>query len=161
MDILDDNIIAFWKSLAANEVEYIMVGGFASILHGVSRITQDVDIWLKDNKENRRKFRIAVASIGLGDFEELETTEFIPGWTNIYLSHGIELDIMTYLKAFPQSSFEECFQKAYIANIEGVDIPFLHINQLLQEKKANARPKDLLDIEELENILTLKKNDPK
>jgi len=33
-----------------------------------------------------------------------------------------------------------------------VKIPFLHINQLLQEKKSTSRPKYLLDIEELENI---------
>jgi hypothetical protein len=161
MDILDENLIAFWKSLSKNDVEYIMVGGFAAILHGTSRTTQDVDIWIKDTGENRKKFRTAIANIGLGDYAELETTEFIPGWTSIYLYQGFELDIMTYLKAFPQSSFEGCYNKAYVANIEGVNIPFLHINQLILEKKANARPKDLLDIEELEKIIAIQENGPK
>ena len=161
MDILDENLIAFWKSLSKNDVEYIMVGGFAAILHGTSRTTQDVDIWIKDTGENRKKFRTAIANIGLGDYAELETTEFIPGWTSIYLYQGFELDIMTYLKAFPQSTFKECYNKAYVANIEGVNIPFLHINQLIQEKKANGRPKDLLDIEELEKIIAINKNGPK
>ncbi len=33
-----------------------MVGGFAAILHGTSRTTQDVDIWIKDTGENRKRF---------------------------------------------------------------------------------------------------------
>ncbi len=156
MDVLDENLIAFWKSLSINQVEYIMVGGFAAILHGTSRTTQDVDIWIKDTLENRKKFRKAIAEIGLGDYPEFETTEFIPGWTSIFLYHGLELDIMTYLKSFPQSSFQECYKMAYQASIEGIHIPFLHINHPLQEKKSNARPKDLIDIEELEKIIKIK-----
>ncbi|MCF8255882.1 MAG: hypothetical protein K9H61_09550 [Bacteroidia bacterium] len=158
MDVLDEDLINFWKELHAKQVEYIMVGGFAAILHGASRITQDVDIWIKDTKENRSKFRQAICNLGLGDFKELESMEFIPGWTSIYLFQGLELDIMTYLKAFPQTSFESSFSKASIATIEGIPIYFLHINQLLEEKKANARPKDLVDIEELEKIIALKTN---
>jgi hypothetical protein len=158
MDVLDEDLINFWKELHARQVEYIVVGGFAAILHGASRITQDVDIWIKDTKENRSKFRQVISNLGLGDFKELESMEFIPGWTSIYLFQGLELDIMTYLKAFPQTSFDACFNKASIATIEGIPIRFLHLNQLLEEKKANARPKDLLDIEELEKIISLTQN---
>jgi hypothetical protein len=78
------------NQLANNKVKYIMIGGFAAILHGGSRITQDVDIWIKDTAENRKKFRTAIANIGLGDYPELETTEFIPGWTSIYLYQGFD-----------------------------------------------------------------------
>jgi hypothetical protein len=44
------------------------------------------------------------------------------------------------------------------AEIEGVIVPFLHINHLLATKKAVGRPKDLVDIEELEQIKKLKED---
>ena len=44
---------------------------------------------------------------------------------------------------------------AAIADIDGVHVPFLHINQLIANKKAVNRPKDQLDIIELERIQKL------
>lgn len=64
---------------------------------------------------------------------------------------------MTYLKLFPQSSFDDCYLKSYKAIINGISIPFLHINQLMEEKEANSRPKDLLDLEELRKIVSEEK----
>ena len=44
MDIFDEELLEFWKALNANQVKYLMVGGFAVNMHGFSRATQDVDI---------------------------------------------------------------------------------------------------------------------
>lgn len=62
-----------------------MVGGFAAIMHGITRITQDVNIWIKDTSENRIRLRKTIKELGLGDYESIEKMEFIPGWTSIYL----------------------------------------------------------------------------
>ena len=48
MDILDDELLRFWRSLNNNQVSYIMVGGFATRFHGFNRNTDDLDIWLED-----------------------------------------------------------------------------------------------------------------
>lgn len=53
MDILDEDILSFWKCLFQNGVRYIMVGGFAINLHGYSRATKDIDIWIEDNLDNK------------------------------------------------------------------------------------------------------------
>ena len=53
MDILDDELIDLWRAFEKNKLQYIMVGGFASILNGYNRLTSDIDIWIKDTKENR------------------------------------------------------------------------------------------------------------
>jgi hypothetical protein len=55
MDIFDEEILKFWKSLFDNKVQYIMVGGYATNLHGFQRFTADMDIWIKDSNENRQK----------------------------------------------------------------------------------------------------------
>ena len=43
----------------------------------------------------------------------------------------------------------------YTEEIEGVNVPFLHINQLIDNKKAVNRPKDQSDVVELEKIRDL------
>jgi hypothetical protein len=152
MDILDEEILNLWKLLNTFNVRYIMVGGFATNLHGYIRTTADADIWIKDTPENRKHFRATLSKLGIGDFEEIERIPFIPGWSSIYLNSGLELDIMTSLKGFPSERFDECYQLALTAMIHDVPVRFLHLNHLLEAKKATARPKDLLDIAELKRI---------
>lgn len=158
MDILDEEIINLWKSLYQNDVQYILIGGFATNLHGFNRITADIDIWIKDNPENRKRLRKTLTDLEIGNFESIETMDFIPGWSSILLSSGFELDIMTYLKGFDQSSFDECYENTDTAILYDIPIKFLNINQLIKAKKASARERDLIDIIELEKIKNLKPN---
>ncbi len=137
--------------LNKNGVRYIMVGGFATTLHGYQRFTEDVDLYLDDTLENRQKLRKAFKELGLGDFEPIERIEFIPGWVDFQLSNGVKMDIMTSLKGV-ELSFDECFRMAPVAEIEQVNVPFLHINQLIDNKKAVNRPKDQVDVLALEKI---------
>lgn len=78
--------------------------------------------------------------------------EFVPGWTRFYIADGLVLDIMTSMKGLEDLSFDECYKMANKANLEGIIVPFLHVNHLLANKKAVARPKDQLDVPELEKI---------
>lgn len=152
MDFLDEEILKLWKALHTNDVKYIMVGGFATNLNGFSRITNDIDIWLKDTLENRKKFRLALKEIEVGDFENIETVEFIPGWSSIYLNSGFELDVMSYIKGFEKEDFDTCYLIAPTAIIQDIPVKFLHINNLIESKTQTARLKDLIDVEELKKI---------
>jgi hypothetical protein len=152
MDILDEDILSLWRCLHKNSVRYIMIGGFATNLHGYSRATNDIDIWLDDTVDNRKKLRKALQDQGSGDYDVIETMDFIPGWTDFQLNFGFKLDVLTSVKGLESIGFEECFTYAVIAEIETIPVPFLHINHLITCKKATGRTKDLLDVEELEKI---------
>ena len=152
MEILDHDLLNLWKNLNEFKVKYIMVGGFAINLHGFSRTTADCDIWIEDSQINRKNLRSALEKTEGDSFDYIERMDFVPGWTSIKLSSGLDLDIMTYLKGFPKESFENCFNESSTALIYGLSIPFLHINHLLEAKRQAGRPKDLIDIMELEKI---------
>jgi hypothetical protein len=152
MDILDEELVKFWKVLNDNEVRYIMVGGFATRFHGFNRSTDDLDMWLEDTLENRKHLRRAFSELGYGDYASLETMQFVPGWTNFYVGGGIELDIMTQMKGLEDVSFNESLEMASIADLEGILVPFLHINHLIANKRTVNRPKDQIDVIELEKI---------
>lgn len=156
MDIFDTEIISFWKSLQQNDVRFIMIGGFATNLHGYQRYTGDMDIWIQDTKPNRKNLRKAFAEYGLGDFELLEQITFVAGWTDFYLNNGLKLDIITDMKGLDEYSFDDCYKLASLAEIENVQVPFLHINHLIQNKKSVGREKDQLDVKYLEIIKKLR-----
>lgn len=68
MDVLDEELLQFWKVLNAHKVQYIMVGGFATRFHGFDRNTDDLDMWLEDTVQNRRNLGEAFEELGYGDF---------------------------------------------------------------------------------------------
>lgn len=155
MDVSDEQLLDFWRKLNDNHVRYIMIGGFATVFHGFSRITDDIDLWLEDTLDNRKNLRKAFNDLGYGDYDSIETMEFVPGWTTFFAA-GFELDIITEMKGLEKLGFDECLQLASVADIEGLKIPFLHINHLIENKRAVNRPKDQIDIIELEKIKTIK-----
>lgn len=85
--------------------------------------------------------------------------EFVPGWTSFHIGSGIELDIMTKMKGLEGLSFEQCLSMASIADLDIVKVPFLHINHLIQNKKTVDRPKDKVDVIELEKIRKIREKD--
>lgn len=152
MDMLDDELLRFWQGLNQSNVRYIMIGGFATRFHGFNRSTEDLDIWLDDTLQNRKNLRVAFKNLGYGDIPSLETMQFVPGWTSFYIGNMIELDILTSMKGLEDTTFDECLQQASVAELDDISIPFLHINQLILNKKAVSRPKDQIDVIELEKI---------
>ncbi|MGB4776565.1 MAG: hypothetical protein WBP45_15410 [Daejeonella sp.] len=152
MDIFDEEILKFWRALQNSFVRYIMVGGYATNLHGYQRYTGDLDIWIEDTTLNRQHLRTAFVVCGMGDYPMLEHMQFVPGWTDFRLINGLRLDILIEMKGLQGYSFDQCLQMAAIADIEDVKIPFLHINQLIDNKKAVDRPKDQIDVIALEKI---------
>jgi predicted nucleotidyltransferase len=151
MDVLDESLLNFWRLMNRHEVAYIMIGGVAVNLHGYSRSTDDIDVWLEDTLENRRKLEKVLGELGYASLQ-LETFPFIPGWTNFYIGEGLELDIITSMKGMEGLSFTHCLQAATTADIAGVKVPFLHINHLIANKKAVNRLRDQVDVAELERI---------
>lgn len=158
MDIFDEDLLAFWRTLNKEGVRYIMVGGVATNLNGYQRTTEDIDIWLDDTLQNREQFRLAFKYYSGTDITGIANMQFIPGWVNFRLNNGFALDILISMKGLEGLSFDECLKQANLADIEDVRIPFLHINHLIANKKAVNRPKDQLDVISLEQVKALEKD---
>jgi hypothetical protein len=149
---MNEQIIQVWKYLLENKVNYLTIGGLAVNIYGYGRNTGDIDIIIEDTLINRENLRNALKELGIGDFENILTMQFIPGWTDINLSFNLRLDIMTSIKGLENKTFNELMEQATIAEINDIPVYFLDYENLIIAKKAANRPKDLLDIEELEKI---------
>ncbi len=98
--------------------------------------------------------RKAFDALEYGDYPSIETMQFVPGWTTFYAA-GIQLDIITEMKGLKELSFDECYSMSLIADLNGIHIPFLHIDHLIANKKIVNRPKDQIDVINLEKIKKL------
>jgi hypothetical protein len=146
--IFNDDFRDFIQALNNQNVDYILVGGYAVILHGYRRVTGDMDIWVKRTKENYLKLTRAFTEFGLPVFDMTEQNFLDVDTTDVF-SYGrppVSIDIITELKGV---KFEDAFSQAQIFNEEGLMIRFLHLNNLIEAKKAAGRHKDLDDIEKL------------
>src|ERR1700743_3183109 len=103
-----------------------MVGEYAINLHRYQRLTGDINIWLKDTSENRKQLRKAFASCDMGDYPMIKYMQILPGWTDFHLHNDLCLDILIDMKGLQGYTFDECQQMVYVANIENVNVPFLH-----------------------------------
>ena len=159
MDIFDEELLSLWRHLNECGVKYIMVGGVATNFNGYQRSTDDIDLWIDDNTENRERLRQAFKKCGMGDFYMLNTMPIIPGWTDFQLNSGLRLDLLLNMKGLEGFSFEESLELASIAEIEGVRVPFLQLNQLIANKKAVNRPKDQVDVIYLEKIREMREKE--
>lgn len=156
MDLFDTSFVELWQYFHESKVKYILVGGLATNLHGFQRFTGDVDIYIEDSIENRKRLRTAYKNYSNIDFE-FERVQFVPGWIDFPLNNGVRLDIMTSM-AGVDLSFDDCFKEVRFCEVGNVQLPVLHINHLIANKKAVARPKDLIDVLHLEKIKMLLDN---
>jgi hypothetical protein len=152
MDIYNEEFLLLTSIFEKNQVKYLIIGGFAVNRHGYKRTTGDLDIYLKDTKENRQKLITALEEIGYGRFDMLLDVPIVAGYCEILMDNGMYADLMTEVKGLNQADFDEHFKMATVDIVNNVPVRFLHYNHLIENKKATGRNKDLLDIEELEKI---------
>ena len=147
-NIFNSDFREFILALNNNKVEYILVGGYAVILHGYRRTTGDLDIWVNTTKENYQKLLTAYNEFGL-PVTDITADNFLHNSDIEVFTYGIPPVCIEIMKVVKGCNFSEAYQISEVFNENGLLIRFLHLNTLIQAKKAAARYKDLDDIEKL------------
>lgn len=153
MDIYEEDILEFFYLLNKHSVKFILVGGLAVNYHGFSRSTGDVDLWIDESNENRKKLVSALKEKNIEGCEAFLTYPLLAGFAEILLDNGVYIDLMSDLQFFKQNRFEECYQLSDKFKInESVELTVLHINTLIEEKEKSFRIKDKEDAEQLKKM---------
>ena len=145
-------IVNIWTIFNEKNVRYLTIGGLAVNIYGYTRNTGDIDILLEDTTENRINLRAAFKQIGIGDFPQIETMQFVAGYTDFTISYDLRLDVMTSIKGLENANFDELLQNATIVYLNEFPVYFIDYDSLILAKKATNRLKDQLDIEELNKL---------
>ncbi|MVN22848.1 hypothetical protein GO621_15075 [Mucilaginibacter sp. HMF7410] len=153
MDISGDDVQNLLKSFANYNLKYLLIGGMAGAFYGHTRTTVDMDIWIKNTPENREALIQSLKENLVEGAQYLLNTQFVFGYTSVpFGNNGFLLDLGEQTKAFSQHDFDTCYTNAITGNLDGIPVKVLFLADLIREKKATARPKDLGDLVELEKI---------
>lgn len=149
-NIFNEDFRDFIQELNNADVRYLLVGGFSVILHGYSRTTGDMDIWVERSPENYLKLKDAFLRFGMPVFD-MDETNFLkhPSWD--VFTFGIPpsaIDVMVNLKGL---NFEDCYKQAVDFVEEDLKIRTINLNHLIKAKEASNRPKDVDDIQNLKS----------
>ena len=147
-----DQLLRVCSLLNAQGARYLGAGGHACILHGHVRTTEDVDILVEDSLEN---FQRVIA--GLSALEDHAAAELTPQdiAENIVVKIADEVEVDVSRQAW-QVRYADAIATAETVTIEGVCVPFLSLEKLI-ESKATYREQDRADLVRLRDLLELKR----
>jgi hypothetical protein len=145
--VLNPDFKEFVQSLNANQVHYLVVGGYAVALHGHPRYTKDMDVWIELSSENAAKVVTALDPFGFGSLG-LQAADFLVPEQIIHLGYPPNrIDLLTTLASV---DFRDCYVARVVVDVEGVSVTFIDLDSLRKNKKASGRFQDLADLENLE-----------
>jgi hypothetical protein len=147
--MLNEDYRDMLHALSDEEVRFILVGAYAMAAHGYPRATMDIDIWVMPSPQNAdavlralRRFGTPLDNLTKEDLQK-EGTIFQIGVA------PRRIDIITAASGL---QFEEAYQRSMIVNIEGIEVHIPSVKDLIRNKRASGRTKDLADAEALESL---------
>ena len=145
MDLAPD-FNEFLRSLTANGVEFVVVGAYAVAFHGVPRFTGDIDILVRPTADNGRRLIAAVREFGFPT-DLLDADEIAAGAKIVQMGvEPVQIHVMSRVSGV---SWDEAWAGRAEARIDDLHIPFIGRRELIRNKRAAGRLKDLADIEAL------------
>ena len=161
------NYFEIFKKFNEIKLDYIIVGGVALNLHGVPRMTYDIDIMIKLTKQNMRKIinqlkkwgyrlKIPLKESTLFDFKKLKSFIKEKNLKALSFYHEdmpiAEIDIVLY-SPLP---YQRLKKNAVFFDIYEEKIPVINIHDLIYIKSKSKRKQDKADVESLKKILEIK-----
>lgn len=131
--------------------EFLLVGGWAVILYGHVRATDDMDIFVRPTAANSERVFAALEAFGA----PLRAHAVTPGH---FAKEGdayrfgiapLKIEVLTKISGV---SFDDALEGSKTFELEGHQIPYIGKSALIANKKSAGRHKDLADVEELERL---------
>ena len=128
------------------EVDYIIVGGYALAFHGAPRFTGDIDLWIRPTVENAENIIQALVDFGFGSLG-IDTQDLTKDDQVVQLGYPpVRVDLMTTIDGI---SFDSAFSSSIETYYGKIKVKMITKDDLIKNKKAVGRYKDLADIEAL------------
>jgi predicted nucleotidyltransferase len=148
------------QRLARAGVDFVIVGGYAGVVHGCMLLTQDVDICCAFSPGNLLALQEAIADLHsvhrmTPGRQPLELTAENAGqFRNLYLDTDLgPLDCLSEIQGL--GGYDEVVKASQTIDIDGVLLRVLTIDALIAAKEAMNRPRDREAIRQLRAIKEL------
>ena len=139
------------RSLKENKVVFVIIGATAFPVHGYSRATLDIDIFIKPERDNAEKTWRALKEFGY-DITDIKIEDLLTKKTLIR-QYIVETDIHPFVKG---STFQKVWRDKVKSKFGDTYTYFASLDDLIKMKKAAGRPQDTADLKYLVKLKTIK-----
>ena len=130
-------------------VEFMLVGGYAVALYGWPRMTFDIDFWILANPKNAAALMVALKDFGAPTMDLHEEDFHRPG---MVFQIGVEPQRIDIISSISGVDYSDAVSRAKLMRIDDLEIKVIALEDLIVNKEASARPKDVADAFALRRI---------
>ena len=149
---MNDNFIDFLVLLAQRDVKFMVVGGYAYILHVQSRYTKDLDIWVQPTPDNLERLRLASLEFASVDFPVQDALSLLETTRLGFPLVGLEPNKIEVLLRIKAVEFDSAYARAVPVQLRDATVMFIHPHDQIRNKRAAGRPRDLADAADLTRL---------
>jgi predicted nucleotidyltransferase len=146
MIALDPNFRDLLSCLNSADVRYLVVGGYAVNYHGYHRNTKDIDIWVAAEPENASRVSTALRAFGFSPRSVRSSLFLDLGTVHSFGREPLRVDLLAQPSGV---EFQACYERRIEADVDGVRVPFIGLEDLIANKAASGRTQDFADLEKL------------
>lgn len=141
--MFEPDFVDFIGLLNKHKVDYMVIGAHALAFHGRPRHTGDLDIWIRPSEENAKRMMSVIIEFGFGSVGLSEEDFLRDNYVTQLGYPPLRIDI---LNAISGVEFVEAFERKINADIEGMPINFINVQDYIKNKEASGRKKDNKDL---------------
>jgi len=133
-------------------VDYMLVGGYAVMIHGYLRTTQDLDVWVRPTADNAARVIEAMRVFGMPpglSAEDLARVEGEPPTGFRFGRSPFAVDLLTSVNGL---RFDDAWPESEVRDFDGLAVRVIGRAALIANKRSTGRLKDAADVEELEGL---------
>jgi predicted nucleotidyltransferase len=132
-------------------VEYILIGGFAIILYGLPRLTQDVDLFIRNDEDNVQRLKKALYNVFQDTTINEITVEELQQYPVIRYGSpdGFCIDLIVKIG----EAFTYADMNYEVLEVEGHKIKIATVETLVRLKEGTIRPIDKSDVLFLKELM--------
>lgn len=140
-----DEFVRFCECLNRCHVDYVIVGSEAVAFHGAPRYSADFDTFVRANRANLQRVMAALHAFGASELAQaLEPEIWAKSGATVRLgSPPLQVDVLLQLTG---PSYEQVSAGAVAGAYGPVAVRFIGLQELLANKRAVGREKDLADV---------------
>jgi hypothetical protein len=161
-----------FRALNAHKVKYVVVGGIALVLHGVVRLTADLDLIVRLEKENLLRFISVMHGLGYKPKMPVKAEEFIDDENRAKWRREKNMQVFSFyhpkkplglIDVFVEEPmpYREMDRDKEMIRVGNLKIPVISKKHLMALKRLSGRPQDIADINALKEVMKVEKEEHK
>ncbi len=158
----------FFQALHLQKVEYVVVGGLALVMHGIVRLTADIDLVVSLEKENLLRFLEVIETLGFRPRMPVNAKDVIDENTRKRWFREKGMKVLSFYKPeaplaivdmfiYEPIKVKQMLQRAELMEFEGVPIYVASVEDMIKLKEQSGRKQDEEDLKALRSLLDEKK----